>query len=208
MALTTYAGLCASIAAFLNRSDLAPMIPDFVALAEADLNRQVRHQQMVKRKTTLLPAGSYRLAQPADWVEAINFQATGGAGPYRLRYASPADIDAVRQDAASGEPQVYSFVGNEVEVAPTPASDIAVEQIYFGATPALSDAAPSNWLLLAHPDAYLYGALTHAAPYLDDDARIAVWLAGYSRAVQGANETSKRSASSGGVLLRRVRSFG
>jgi len=36
MALTTYTELKASIADWLNRSDLTAAIPDFISLAEAD----------------------------------------------------------------------------------------------------------------------------------------------------------------------------
>ncbi len=43
MALTYYTGLKTSIADFLNRDDLTSVIPDFVALAEAQINRDVRH---------------------------------------------------------------------------------------------------------------------------------------------------------------------
>jgi hypothetical protein len=43
MALTTYAELKTSIADFLNRDDLTSAIPDFITLAEADMQRRVKH---------------------------------------------------------------------------------------------------------------------------------------------------------------------
>ena len=43
MALNTYTALKTSIADFLNRDDLTSVIPDFIALAEAQINRDVRH---------------------------------------------------------------------------------------------------------------------------------------------------------------------
>lgn len=42
-----------------------------------------------------------------------------------------------------------------------------------------------NWLLTAHPDVYLYGTLVESAPYLKDDARVAVWEQRYQDAVAG-----------------------
>ena len=51
MALTNYTGLKASIADFLNRDDLTSVIPDFVALAEAQINRDVRHWRMEARSS-------------------------------------------------------------------------------------------------------------------------------------------------------------
>lgn len=45
----------------------------------------------------------------------------------------------------------------------------------FKSVTSLSDSNTTNWLLTAHPDAYLYGALLEAAPYLLDDSRLAMW---------------------------------
>ena len=49
MALNSYAALKASIADFLNRSDLTAVIPDFITLAEAEMNRRIRMAALVKR---------------------------------------------------------------------------------------------------------------------------------------------------------------
>ena len=51
MALTTYDELKTSIADFLDRDDLTSVIPDFITLAEADLNRGLRHWRQEKRAT-------------------------------------------------------------------------------------------------------------------------------------------------------------
>lgn len=45
----------------------------------------------------------------------------------------------------------------------------------FKGVTSLSSINPTNWLLTADPDVYLYGALLEAQPYLQDDARIATW---------------------------------
>ena len=51
MALTTYAELKTAIGDFLNRDDLTSVAPDFITLAEADINRRVRHWRMEGRST-------------------------------------------------------------------------------------------------------------------------------------------------------------
>ena len=48
MALSNYTELKASIADFLNRDDLTSVIPDFITLAESQINRDIRHMK-VKR---------------------------------------------------------------------------------------------------------------------------------------------------------------
>ena len=51
MALTNYTGLKASIADFINRDDLTSVIPDFISLAEAQINRDIRHWKMEARSS-------------------------------------------------------------------------------------------------------------------------------------------------------------
>lgn len=49
MALTTYTALKASVADWLNRTDLTAAIPDFISLAEAQMERTLRTRQMIVR---------------------------------------------------------------------------------------------------------------------------------------------------------------
>ena len=51
MALSNYTGLKASIADFLNRDDLTAVIPDFITLAEAQINRDIRHFKLEARSS-------------------------------------------------------------------------------------------------------------------------------------------------------------
>jgi hypothetical protein len=77
--------------------------------------------------------------------------------------------------------------------------------VYYGKIPSLSDAAPSNWLLVKAPDVYLYGALTHAAPFLMDDARMQTFGQIYLARVQSLQDESQKSLHSGSPLIARTR---
>jgi hypothetical protein len=55
------------------------------------------------------------------------------------------------------------------------------------------------------PDVYLYGSLLHSAPYLAEDARVAVWAQLYSAAVKRLNEESDSAKYSGTGLGMRVK---
>jgi hypothetical protein len=59
----------------------------------------------------------------------------------------------------------------------------------------------SNWILRDHPDAYLYGALLQAAPFLRDDERIAVWGGLFERAIDGINKHEFRRQSGGNLRV-------
>ena len=66
MALGNLTELKAAVQGWLmNRADIVPMIPSFIALAETDFNRRIRHRSMVYRKT-LVAEGDRILLDPAS----------------------------------------------------------------------------------------------------------------------------------------------
>lgn len=207
MALTTYTELKSNIADFLNRDDLTSVIPTFIALAEAQINRDIRHWKMEKRATAQVDTEYSKL--PTDWCETIQAHLTGG-GTYALNLASRDAIADKRMasDDTSGRPRFYSHADSSIELFPTPDATYTLELLYYGKIDALSDSNADNWLLLDAPDIYLYGALIHSAPYLQEDGRAATWAQLYGAAVQKLNEASERSRMSGSGLTLKVRGLG
>ena len=76
MPITTYAELQSSIADFLDRDDLTSVIPTFISLAEADMNRQIRHWRQEKRANANID--TQYSAVPADFYEVIRMYITSG----------------------------------------------------------------------------------------------------------------------------------
>jgi hypothetical protein len=203
MSLSTYAELKGAIADWLNRDDIAAVIPSFVALAEADINRTLRDYRMEKRSTATLN-GQYS-ALPTDWLETIRLEMDDGS--LRLELASDGALSEMRsaRNDATGKPTHYAHTAGGLELFPTPDAAYEAELIYIAKPPALSDVAPTNWLLTAAPDAYLYGALVQSAPYLKDDARATIWAGLYQSAITNLNAASERARYSGSGLRLRNR---
>ena len=206
MAITTYAELKSSIANWLNRDDLTSVIPDFISLTEAGINRDLRHYKMINRVDATLD--SRYVQMPADWLETVRFGITSGT-TYRLELISRDDMLEYRQNTSdiAGIPKFYANIGDTIEVFPTPAAEYQMQLQYYAKTPALSDSNTDNWLLSDAPDIYLYGALVQAAPYLNDDARVQTWAALYSAAIQSLQKASDDTRFAGSGLRMRVTSY-
>jgi len=206
MTIANYSQLKTAVADFLNRDDLTSVVPTFIALAEADMQRKLRHWRMETRSTAQLD--TQFSAIPADWVETIRFYLTTGETS-RLELISQAEmIDRKQVDGnVTGRPYYYAMTGAQFELYPVPDGLYTGELLYFGKIPALSDSATTNWLLTNAPDAYLYGALIHSAPYLKDDARIQIWAALYQSAIDSLNDSSNDARHSGTGLRMKIRSF-
>jgi hypothetical protein len=205
MAITTYAELQTSIADFLNRDDLTSAIPTFIDLAEAQMQREIRHYKMMQRSTA--PIDTRYSALPSGWLETVRFHIVGDQS-YRLELTSMDDMLQLREkDSATGRPTHYAHIGSSLEVYPTPDESYTAELLYYEKLPALSDSNTSNWLLEQAPDAYLYGALLQSAPYLRDDGRAQVWTSFYAGAVASVNNESDRARFGGSGLRMRVNSY-
>ena len=207
MALKSYAALKTSIGDFLNRDDLTAVIPDFISLAEAQINRDIRHYEMENRATA--QRDSQYLARPTDWVETIRMHITGG-GTRTLDLLSGAAMSDKRAgaDDTSGEPRYFRHAERAFEVYPTPDGTYNVEILYYQKIPALSDTNTSNWLLSEAPDIYLYGSLLHSSPYLAEDARVNVWAQLYAAAKDNVNRAADAASASGSGLTMKVRGLG
>ena len=169
MPITTYGELKSAVASWLARDDLSGAIPDFIALFEAAANRRLRVRQM-ETSVDLTPS-SGSAALPADYLLWRRVTWTG-ARRRELDYVHPSYLQAAF-DAASGTPRVFTIEATALKIRPIDAT--VLEFDYFQKIPALSEGAPVNWLLAAHLDLYLFGALTEAEAFNKDADKAALW---------------------------------
>lgn len=200
MTLSNYSELQTAVADFLDRDDLTSIVPSFIALAEANISRDLRHWRMVT-KTTLTVDAQYE-DLPSDWLETIRLTLDSSSGR-KVELGSLAEIMENRERGAdsTGTPQLYAHVGSQMEFWPTPDGSYSAEMLYYAKVPDLATNT-TNWLLTYAPDAYLYGALVHSAPYLQEDARVQAWAALYVAAVSKLNEESNSARGSGTLRMR------
>jgi hypothetical protein len=204
MAISTYSELQSAVGDFLNRQDLTTVIPTFIALAEADLNRSIRHRSMLTRSTATID--DQFTALPADFLEAKNIQLNSEPITV-LRYVTMEHADLIRQRNPTGQPCYYTIVGDTLECVPVADTSYTAELTYYKKITALANDATSNWLLSYHPDVYLYGTLMQSAPYLKDDQRIPVWGSLYRQYLADVNASSDKAEFSGGALFMRPRTW-
>ena len=197
MAITTYAELKTAIANWLNRDDLTSVIPDFITLTEAQLNRSIRHWRMEKRVETTLDEQYENL--PSDFMETLELTLTDGD---MLTLISTADMQRRKRDSVTtGKPRFYRVSSDQFEFYPAPDGSYTLSLQYYGKTPALSDSNTSNWMLEYAPDLYLYGSLLQAAPYLGEDQRLQVWGSLYTAALQEIQQENMTAKYSGPLKM-------
>jgi hypothetical protein len=66
----------------------------------------------------------------------------------------------------------------------------------------LSNTVATNWLLQQYPSAYLWGTLAYAAPYIGDDPRAQMWLAGRETAIERIRLADRRAKYPAGLMIQ------
>lgn len=183
MSISTYTELKAEIADWLNRDDLTAMIPDFILLAESTLNRVMRNTRMITSGT--LTATTKNIAVPTDMLEPVLLEITSSALPLEQINVNQLIMLRKHRTRTAASPAFYALVGRFFELTPTPSGSTGLTLAYYQSIPPLASNS-TNWLLTYNPDLYLYTALMHAAPFLKDDARVAVFNSMLTQQVQAA----------------------
>jgi hypothetical protein len=184
----TYDNLTSLVLQYLERSDAAVVnfIPTAIMLAEFEIAENIKTLgQMIVADGTMT-AGNPVIAKPALWRKTVSMTlttATGEKQPIYLRkleYLSSYATDVT----ATGTPLYYSdYDYDHWFVAPTPSANFAFETLCYTRLPPLSSANQTNWLTRNAPNALLFGTLKQTAPFLKDDARLAVWTQIFDTAI-------------------------
>lgn len=178
MSLTNYTELKDAVASWLNKTNLTASIPDFIALAEAQMRREITSVGQVETYAEVeIDDDGWPLPCSAREIAAVIYDDD------ELPYLAPD-----RSGEFDGHtPRHYTVIGNVLHVFPAGTVDIRVKQKLCS----LSAYVRSNWVLRDHPDAYLYGALMQAAPFLRDDERIPVWGNLFAQAIESINRVER-----------------
>lgn len=200
MSISTYAELQTAVGRWLQRTDLTAMIPDFIALAEADFNRNLRVSGQVTRADVAASSRWTDVSGLTDsLVEIKSISTTSGGVRFPLEYIAP---DASQQFNTSGSPRYWTRIGDEIGVFPPPDGTYTLELIYYAKVPALSDSATTNFLLVDAPDVYLYRSVIEGANYTHNTDLLARVAPMYGGALQALiNDDRKRQNGAGGLRM-------
>jgi hypothetical protein len=207
MAISNYSELQSAVADWLLRADLTTVIPTFISLAEAQINRDVRLHGTAGVIRSTLSVSEQFTDLPTDFLSFLSVNIDGDADRL-VQFADPYTLDEVRIALPNGVPTHYTIIGSELEVAPVPNEATTFEIAYQAKIPALSDSATTNWLLTAHPDIYLYATLSQASPYLHEDERVGLWKSIYEGLANDFERAELLKRYSAAPLKKRSRTLG
>jgi hypothetical protein len=124
-----------------------------------------------------------------------------GSPQRELEYVEPTYLVQAYPDSPSDTPRFFTIEGANLKIRPVSSTSITLA--YYEKIDALTDQATTNWLLTAHPDVYLFGALVEASAFGEGLDEAAAWAA---RLELGLNEVERLSQQSRGHAM--IRAYG
>lgn len=193
MAITNYTELQSAVASWAHRSDLTSVIQDCIALAESRFNDKLRtrHQEMALSATAI--NASYQISLPTYTVSAKQLWLT--TTPFKTLDAQTLEYVTAKQ-VSGHEATAYAWEGDTWRFDGTG----TVAGVLYRSIPPIATST-TNWLLTAHPKAYLYAALAELAIWLRDMEAYALWEGQAAKKIEEINRQSKVDSFSGPLQI-------
>jgi len=192
-----YADLLADVADRLDRDDLATRLPRWIKDVEARLNRLLQDPEMDVVSESVA-SGEYT-ALPADFGEMVSISTGDG----RLQPIGAVEF-ATFDTSITGTPRYYTVQNGSIGFYPGNAT-ASIRMVYRRTIPALTEAAPTNWLLERAPDVYKLGVLYHAAQWDHDRETASDYKALWDEAISELRTDGARRKYGAGTLAPRIR---
>lgn len=179
MAISNYSELTTAIANWSERADLTDRIPEFIALGEARIYRDLRIRAMETALSAVIASGV--IAVPSGYVE-MKHAYIDGSHVVRLIRKTPEWIYRnYPTRSADAKPLFFAREGENFIFGPYPNSDYTVKGIYYKRLPALSETNTTNWFTANEPGILLFSALYELGDYIMDAEAQSKWGGKYEK---------------------------
>ena len=204
-AIVDYDTLRQGIIDYLHRNDLDAQIDGFIQTAHSRIMRDLRAPEMLvfdKFTEVQITDGDsgplidapFVIELPAGFIDLREISFSTGSRRINLKLVGRHQIN--RFQTAGGSPAVYSLLGGAVagglpllQVAPTGQPD-TIYDIWFYKEIAAPATGTTNELITRYPYLYLYGSLSEAFTFTQDETGIAISSQTYIGEIDVVNNRS------------------
>lgn len=169
MPITSYTTLVTALdgkTGYLHRSDVTAKIPDWIALAESDMQVRCKLLEFETSAAVAIVAGVGSI--PSDLVGMRSIYWDGNP-KQPLGYIPPDRFDLLRN--LNDSPRYYTLVGTQLRIAPSATGNAVLT--YHARFTGISSTMGTNSIINNFPEAYLFGTLYQAALWEEDDDKAA-----------------------------------
>jgi hypothetical protein len=175
-----YYDLQDKIESWLHKSNVTSQIPDFISLAEDEINTEMRLRVMEVTESLTLESGENEVALPSRYIEPVSLKiAYTDREERELEFVNRSAMNLDTAAGMSSEPDYWAIDGSNIVVPCVADQDYTLSFRFLKRLDIRADL--TNDLLTNYRGLYLYGALVQASAWLVNDKRVPQWIAMYDR---------------------------
>lgn len=175
----TYDSLTSTVLQYLERQDAAVInfIPVAITLAEFEIAQEIKTLGQMEVIDGTMQINNAVIQKPARWRKTTSMTLSNDGVKQPILVRKLEYLNNYSQDTTqTGTPLYYAdYDYDHWMVAPTPDKAYQFEVLCYTRLQPLSSSNQTNWLTQNAPNAMLFGTLKQTAPFLKNDARLALW---------------------------------
>jgi len=183
----TYNSLTSTVLQYLERSDAAVVnaIPTFITMCEFEIAQNIKTLGQMEVVDSVMQIGNPVIPKPARWRKTTSMTLSNSGEKQPILARKLEYLNTYAQDVTATDTPLYyaDYDYDHWLVAPTPDKAYAFEALCYTRLEPLSSSHQTNWLTQNAPNAMLFGTLKQTAPFLKNDARLAVWKSMFDEAL-------------------------
>lgn len=183
----TYDSLTNTVLQYLERSDPAVVeaIPTFITLCEFEIAQNIKTLGQMEVVDSVMQIGNPVIPKPARWRKTTSMTLSKNSTKQPILLRKLEYLNNYAQNVTvPGTPLYYAdYDFDHWFVAPTPDQAYPFEALCYTRLEPLSSSNQTNWLTQNAPNAMLFGTLKQTAPFLKNDARLALWKSMFDEAL-------------------------
>lgn len=176
--MLTYTDIVSAALDYADRADDVDVVNRmsvFLRTVEARINRTLQTGRQTKRAHIYTTQDSTFYALPSDFAGMRNIvlkENTLQHGGIVLEYVTPEVMaQHINNELKTG---VYTITACSLQIWPVLNSKV-LEITYYQQVPPLTAEAPTNWLTIISPDAYIQGLLVEISSFAKDQEAVDIW---------------------------------
>lgn len=206
-----YLGLKDLATRFADRQDeeIAVLYPQYLAMAEARINRVLKTREQSTRAYTPTVKDTRYYSLPPDYRGMRDVQMTHQT-PQDPRlttrpmfYISPQKYNEIENSHVDGK-LYYTVIANQIQILPAVDAGFTIEMVYYQKVPPLTETEPTNWMSADHPDIYIAALTGEISMFVKDYDAADKWFSRLNVAINELEVSDIKERWTGGDLTTRI----
>lgn len=195
--IDSLATLKSAMADWLARDDMTPYLENLILVGEKNLVRKVRATEMETAYSEAIASGVTTV--PTGFLSWKWVHLSGSPSRFLKVRTAAWVMENYPLRSSDGKPFYIARDGSSFIFGPYSDGAYTVVGTYYKRPTTIL--AEANSLFSAHPDLYLFACLAEAAPFLKNDARVAVWASKRDQMISAINEEADESDETGTLQM-------